>query len=102
VPKGGTLPETPSAQKFGTAEFSYVRSATANGNRLELNHQLEVLADNVATDHMQAYLREMRQVRDDMDMRLTMQASGDAVEAERSQRLQQLLRDAAQEGQGAK
>jgi len=102
VPKGWSLPDTPSSQKFGTAEFSYVRSASASGNRLELKHRLEVLADNVSTEHMQAYLREMRQVRDDMDMRLTMQASGDAVEAERSQRLQQLLRDAAQEGQGTK
>ena len=79
-----------------------MRSANASGNRLELSHQLEVFDDNVSTEHMQAYLREMRQVRDDMDMRLTMQASGDAVEAERSQRLQQLLRDAAQEGQGTK
>jgi hypothetical protein len=94
LPPGWTVVAKPEAAKAQSPEMRYARDADVNGERLLLTHQFEILQDHVPVANVGAYLRGVREVRDEMGTRVSLRTREDAGEAERKARLKKLLRDA--------
>jgi hypothetical protein len=76
--------------------MTYRREVKAAPPGLTIEHQMEVLAPDVASTGAEPFLRKLRDVRDDMSTRVTLRLAGDPGGDERKDRLQRLLREAGQ------
>jgi hypothetical protein len=96
LPTGWSVVQPPSNASITTPQMTYRREVKAAPPGLTIEHQMEVLAPDVASTGAEPFLRKLRDVRDDMSTRVTLRLAGDPGGDERKDRLQRLLREAGQ------
>lgn len=94
LPKGWSVLEPPPSLDIASRQISYRRSTQSSGEKVEISHELKVLADHVPPADLNVYLRSLRQVDDAIGSRLSLQGPAGDGDAERRERLRNLLRDA--------
>jgi hypothetical protein len=94
LPQGWHAAELPAKAEVSGPHFRYQRTASKGQDRLELEHQFEVLVDHVPPESLGQYVRGIREVGDDLDVRINLQVGAPKADAERTERLQRLLREA--------
>jgi hypothetical protein len=94
LPDGWSLVTAPDTLKVQAGEVAYERQATREPHSFELKHRLDILSDHVPAAHVAGFLRDLRQVGDEIGSRVSLQTSAGTGDKERKERLQKLLREA--------
>lgn len=95
LPERWTTPLGDEAERFQSEAFAYQRDLTVKGRSIGVVHDLRVLERDVPKDRATAHLAELRKVRDDLSLRLTLSVPPVEQEQkrERNDRLKALLKD---------
>lgn len=93
LPKGWSLVEPPETADIDAGAIRYQRSATSAAGRFELKHRFDLRQDEVAPAQVPEFLRQLRQVRENLGSRISFQVAGAEADAERRERLRKLLRE---------
>ena len=93
LPKGWRLVEPPDAAEIDAGAIRYQRSASNVDGRFELKHRFDLLQDEVEPAKVPDFLRQLREVRENLGSRVSFQVAGADADAERRERLRKLLRE---------
>ena len=94
LPEGWSLVNAPENVQVKAGEVAYERQALRSPRTFELKHRLDILSDHVPAAHVAGFLRDLRQVGDEIGSRVSLQTNAGTGDKERKERLQKLLREA--------
>lgn len=99
LPERWTTPLGDEAEKFQSDAFAYARELKVKDRGIDVIHDLRVLERDVPAGKAVAHLSELRKVRDDLSLRLTLSVplAEQEQKQERNARLKALLKDISEE-----